>query len=145
MKVIFIKDLKKVSKRGEIKELKDGYATFLIKNGIAKVLNDTNLKELEKENQEQKNLDNLNRNNANNLKINMEKLNIKYKVKTGKDGKVFGSVSQKQIKEELLKNGYKIDKKQILIDYPLSSLGYHKVKIELYKDIYAELNIQLIS
>ena len=56
---------------------------------------------------------------------------------------MFGSISTKQIKEELDKLGYKIDKKKILIDTPISSIGHHFVKIELHKEVIAELEVIL--
>ena len=75
----------------------------------------------------------------------MEKENIEFKVKTGKDDKVFGSVSPKQIKEELEKKGYKIDKKQIEIKNSITTLGYHDVKINLYSDIYATIKVHVVK
>ena len=73
----------------------------------------------------------------------MSKTEIVFKVKTGAQDKVFGSVSTKQIKEELDKMNINIDKKQILIKDSLSSLGYHNVNIELYKDIIGVIKVKL--
>ena len=73
---------------------------------------------------------------------NLEKEIYKFKVKTGENDKVFGSVSIKQIKEKLDEK-YDISKNQIMLDNPLTSLGYHKVCINLYKDINAIINIEL--
>ena len=66
-----------------------------------------------------------------------------FKVKTGAQDKVFGSVSTKQIKEELENKKIVIDKKQIELDEGLSSLGYHDVKIDLYKDVIATVKVKL--
>lgn len=145
MKVIFIKDLKKVAKKGEIKEVKDGYAeNFLFKNKYAVSYTYKNIKTINEENKQKQNEEKDKEKQAIDLKNKLEKLNIKFKVKTGVQDKVFGSVSAKQIKEELEKKGYKIDKKAIITNQ-LQSLGYHKVEIELYKDIKAILNIELIK
>ena len=62
----------------------------------------------------------------------MEKLTYNFKVKTGKEDKVFGTVSTKQIEEELTKKGFKVDKKKISTDTNLSTLGFHKVKVEYF-------------
>lgn len=143
MEVIFIKDLKNQGKKGETKEVKDGYAkNFLIKNGYAVMKNETSLKELKRNLNNEKKLDEENRIKANKLKESLEKETYKFKVKTGTSDKVFGSVSIKQIKEKLDEK-YDISKNQIMLDSPLTSLGYHKVCINLYKDINAIINIEL--
>ena len=144
MKVIFIKDLKKQAKKGDIKEVKDGYAeNYLIKNGYAIQVTEKNMVQVKKENDMKKQEEQEKTVEAKKLKEELEKLTLVFKVKTGDRDKVFGSISAKQIKEELLKKGYKTDKKQIELTTQLQSLGYHKVSIILYKDIKAEIKVQL--
>lgn len=144
MKVIFIKDLRGQGKRGEIKEVKDGYAkNFLIKNGYASQLNESTLGKYNRECKEQQEFDEKQRKEAAVLKAKIEKLELVFSVKTGKDDRVFGSISQKQIKDALDEKGYNIDKKQIEFDHSISSLGYHDVKINLYKDIFVKIKIKL--
>lgn len=142
MQVIFIKDLKNQGKKGEIKEVKDGYAqNFLIKNGYAVKKNDVNMSILNRQKKEEKELDDYNRKMALDMKNKIEGEKISFVVKTGEGDKVFGSVSAKQIKDKLDK--YNISKNQIVIDSPLSSLGYHEVRIDLYKDIFAIVRVEL--
>lgn len=146
MQVIFIKDLKKQGKKGEIKTVKDGYAeNFLIKNGYAIPVNDKNLKALEREKKNEKDLDEKNTEEAKILKEKLEKETLEFKVRTGEGDKVFGSVSVKQIKDELSKKKYKIDKNQIIIDSPISSLGFHYITIELYQKITAKVKVHVIK
>ena len=146
MKVIFIKDLKKQAKKGEIKEVKDGYANnFLIKNGYAVQVTEKNMETVKKENEAKKQEEKILTEEANKLKKELEKLTLVFKVKTGDKDKVFGSISPKQIKEELVKKGYKIDKKQIELNTSLQSLGFHKITITLYKEIKAECKVQLVK
>lgn len=146
MQVIFVQDVRKQGKKGEIKTVADGYAkNFLIKNGYAIPVNEKNINNLEHEKAREKKLDKENREEATKEKQKMEKENIEFKVKTGKDDKVFGSVSPKQIKEELEKKGYKIDKKQIEIKNSITTLGYHDVKINLYSDIYATIKVHVVK
>lgn len=146
MKVIFIKDLKKQAKKGEIKEVKDGYANnFLIKNGYAVQVNTKNMENVKKENEAKKHEEQLLIDSAIKIKKELEKLTLVFKVKTGDKDRVFGSISPKQIKEELLKKGYKIDKTQIELGTSLQSLGFHKVTITLYKEVKAELKVQLVK
>ena len=78
-------------------------------------------------------------------KAKLEKLVLTFKVKTGESDRVFGSVSQKQIKEELKNNGYNIDKNQIKLQDSLSSLGFHKIEIELYKEVSAIVKVHLVK
>ena len=145
MKVIFIKDLKGQGKKGEIKEVKDGYGTFLIKNKIANIANESNLKHYNTLKSKQELEENLYIKECEKLKEQLEKLKINIKVKVGEQDRVFGSVSTKQIVTELKKIDYSIDKNKIKLDHPLSSLGTHIVNIELHKNVTANLKINLIK
>ena len=142
MKIILIDNVKGTGKKDEVKEVKDGYGSFLIKNKKAvlystksnEVLN-TQIKD-RNDKEEQLILE------CANIKNKLEKATLEFLVKTGNDGKVFGSISSKQISEELKKKGYNIDKK--LIDREnLNTLGSHTVTINLHKKVVAHLNVVL--
>ncbi len=146
MKVIFIKDLKGQGKKGEVKEVKDGYGmNFLIKNGYAIKATDGSLTRLQKENEENALEENLLIKEKEAEKNQLQKEKIEFFVKTGKDGRIFGTITTKQIKEKLNDLGYKIDKKLIFMDHTIDSLGVHVVKIELHKKVVAEVKIQVSS
>ena len=146
MKVIFIKDLKGQGKKGDIKEVKDGYGNnFLIKNGYAIQATEGNLKHYNTEKEKEKLNENLKIKDCESLKKELEKLTIKIKVKVGTQDRVFGSVSTKQIVQELKKQGFNIDKKQVVLDNPLSCLGFHNVKLELHKKVEAFVKVELVK
>ena len=146
MKVIFLKDLKGQGKKDEIKEVKDGYAeNFLIKNGYA-IKYTSRSKEIldnqiENRNENEKKLIE----ECNKIKKELEKKEYVFKVKTGAQDKVFGSISSKAISDKLAKDGYKVDKKKIIITESISSLGTHVVKVELHPKVIVELKIKLVK
>ena len=145
MKVIFIKDLKKQGKVNEIKEVSDGYATnFLIKNGYAVKYTKTSSAILDKNIEDKRKEDEQNKKEAEIIKNKIEKINLEFKVQSN-NGKVFGSISSKQIVEELNKKNIKIDKKMISLDSAINTLGSHIIDINLYKTVVAKLNIKLIE
>lgn len=145
MQVIFIKDLKGQGKKGEIKTVKDGYAdNFLIKKGYAIKKTTDNLSNLERQKKKDQELDEIKKEEAIKIKEKLEKENIKFYLKAGEKDKVFGSVSAKQIKEELDKK-YNINKNQIILEKPISTLGFSIIEINLYKDISAKIKVEIIK
>ena len=140
MQVIFLKDLQGQGKKGEIKEVSDGYAiNFLIKKGYALKKTEGSLKKLNESIKESNLKDEENRKVALKLKEKLENVTIDILVKE-KNGRMFGSVSTKTIKEELDKLGYKFDKKQIETE-SINTLGVHLVTINLYKDIKGTIKV----
>lgn len=143
MRVILIEDVKKQGRKGDVLTVKDGYGTYLINNHKAVLETKTSKKVLETENLKKhlEEQDQIKLNSS--LKKALEKLTLIFKVKTGKEGQVFGSISTKQISTELKKQGYDVDKRKIKIDVPVNTLGTTIVTVELYKDIEANLKINL--
>ena len=136
MEVIFIKDLKNQGKKGQIKKVKDGYAeNFLIKNGYAVKKTKENLSKLNHEQAKKAKEDAENKKQAEELRKKLSKVILEFKVKTGEGDRVFGSISIKQIKDELSKQGFKIEKSQIEIPNTIQSLGFHNININLYPGI----------
>lgn len=145
MKIILLKDVKKQGKKGEIIEVKEGYGNFLIKNKEAVLATTTGVNRLNEEKKQKADLEAQLIKECEKVKKQLENITLTFKVKTGTCDKVFGSISPKQIEEELKAKNFNINKKQIKINNPISSLGYHNVDIELHKKVIANLKIQLVK
>ena len=146
MKVILLKDVKSQGRKDDIINVSDGYANnYLIKNKLAVAYTETSKKILDKKIQIRNDEEAKIVANLTEIKNKLNDKIIEFKVKTGKDDRVFGTVSSKQISDKINELGYDIDKKCILIDTPLSSLGTYKVKIKLHKKVEFNINIKLIK
>ena len=143
MKIILIRDVKKQGKSGDILDVKDGYGTFLINKGDAVLATSNSRDRLDRENKEKELKENNLIKECEELKKKLENLKINFKVKTGEQDRVFGSISAKQIVEELKSKGYNIDKKQVKISNTIATLGFHNVDIELHKKVIATIKIEL--
>jgi len=145
MKVILLEDVKKLGKKGEIVEVSTGYATnFLFKKKLGveatnKHLNDLKLqKESEKRRQEEI------LEEAKKLAKEIENKQITISIKAGEEGKLFGSVSTKEIVKEVKKQlGIEVDKKKIQLDEPIKTLGNHIIQIKLHPTVMAKLTVKV--
>lgn len=146
MKVILLSDVKGKGKKDSVINVSDGYANnYLIKNNLAVPFTKRSSEILTEElDERQKNEDAL----VDSLNIIKNKLNdktITFKVKTGAQDKVFGTVSSKQIADKLKDMGFNIDKKCIKIDGSISSLGVTQVNVELHKKVKFKINVELVK
>ncbi len=146
MKVILKEDVKKVGKRGDIVEVSDGYGrNFLIARGLAVPESKKSL-EILGEQKAQEAADEAKRvEEAKEIAAKMEKMMLTFTVKAGESGRVFGSVSTKQITESLNKQGIKIDKRKILDTNPIQTLGITNVRIELHKNVIGTIRVKLVG
>lgn len=147
MKVILLSDVNKVGKKNQIVEVSDGYArNFLIKNKLAVEATKKSLEILDQQKVEQKLLEQEMKCQAEEVAKKLENIILKFQVKVGVGGKVFGAVSTKQIVDELQKrHGIKVDKRKFIDTDSVGSLGVTKLRIELFKEVIGEVSVQLIE
>ena len=146
MKVILKQDVKKVGKKGQIVEVSDGYArNFLIARGLAVAETKKSLEILGEEKKIEAAEEKKREEAAKATAETLEGMTLDFHVRSGVEGKVFGSVSTKQIAQELMKKGITIDKKKVLDTAPIQSLGVTKVRVELHKNVIGTIKVRLIG
>ena len=145
MKVILLKDVKKKRKKGEIINVKDGYGTYLINNKLAVLETKGSKKVLDEQNKAAAEEAERVLHECREIKGKLENMTLEFKVKTGKGDQVFGTISTKQIVDELKKRGIEIDKRKIRLGVPVNSLGVTEVTVLLHKEVEAKLKIRLVK
>lgn len=145
MKVIFLKDVKGKGKKGEVKNVADGYArNFLIKQGLAVEATPGNLKQLENQKKKAAELAQQELEEAKQLKEQLENIKVELSAKAGEGGRLFGSITNKQIASELKKtHNITIDRRKILLDDAIRSLGVTKVEVKLHPEVTATLAVHV--
>lgn len=145
MKVILLQDVKKVGKKGETIEVSDGYAAnFLIPKRLAVKVSEKSVQILEKQNEDARIAYENAKNDALKLKEQLSGVTVEFTLKTGANGKVFGSISFKQIEEQLkAKHGLVIDKRKFITKGPVDSLGVTKLEIELFKGVVGIVTVHV--
>ncbi len=145
MKVILLADVKNYGKKGDVVEVNDGYArNFLFPKKFAVDANKHTLNKLEELKEHEKQEDLKKQDEAKQLAKDLEKKVVEFELSVGKEGKVFGSISTKQVAERLrLQYKIDIDKRKIKDSSPLSTLGLNRVKVDLYKGIIGEIVVRI--
>ena len=146
MKVVFLEDVKGKGKKGEVKDVADGYANFLIKNRKAEEANAATISALkgQKKAEEKKQAEELAA--AQELKglLENDESIIKLSAKIGEDGRLFGSITTKQVAEALQKqHNVKLDKRKIELENPIRALGFTKMPVKIHPEVTAMLTVQV--
>lgn len=145
MKVVLLKDLKGKGKKGDVINTSDGYAlNFLIPQGIAKAGTSSNLNEANQAKEAKMYHDEQNRLKAIELKKVIENATVNIQVKCGANGKVFGSVTNKEIADELEKLNIDVDKKKIETE-ALKATGLYTIKVRLHPTVVASLKVNILG
>ena len=143
MKVILLKDEKKIGKKGDAREVSDGYArNYLIPKGIAVEATSSNLRELEKQKMLEAQKRATDQESANILKEKLEKVEVILSTKSGEGGKTFGSITSKDISDTLKEQfGIEIDKKKIVMDHTIKQVGTYSLPVKLFQEITGQLKV----
>ncbi|MBS4536968.1 50S ribosomal protein L9 [Clostridium sp. D2Q-11] len=147
MKVILLDNVKGLGKKGDLVKAKDGYVrNFLFPKGLAKEATEGNVKQLKEQKKAKKIKKDEERKEAEKLAEKIAELTVKIKSKSGEGGRLFGSVTTKEIATALQKqHGIKIDKRKMILDNNIKSLGTTIVKVKVYPDITADLKVHVVE
>lgn len=145
MKVIFQKDVKGKGKKGEVKNVSDGYArNYLLKNNLAIEATHGNMKALEAKQSKEQQLEQEEVDEAKRLKEKLANMEVELKAKSGDNGRLFGSITSKQIAEELKKtHNIKMDKRKIELDNPIRALGYTNVPVKIHPEVTGTIKVHV--
>nr|WP_249306052.1 50S ribosomal protein L9 [Lederbergia citrea] len=140
-----MKDVKGRGKKGEVKNVADGYAhNYLIKQGLAIEATPGNIKSLDNQKKKEQQVANEELEEAVKLKETIEALTVELKAKSGEGGRLFGSITNKQIADELKKtHNIKIDRRKIGLDDAIRSLGVTKVPVKLHQEVTATVDVHV--
>lgn len=147
MKVILLKDVKALGKKGDIVEVSEGYGrNFIIPSQTGVIADNKNLNTLKLQKQNEEKIAQEKLEEAQALKEKIERVKLTLKVKSGSDGRTFGSVSTKEVQEALkAQAGIEVDKKKFSVDVPMKNLGGYDVNVRLHKDVTAVLHVSVVS
>lgn len=145
MKVILNQDIKALGKKGSIVDVNKGYAkNYLLPQGLAKEANNANLNTVKLQNQHKEKLEQEQYEKALELKNKIDNAEVLIEVKMGKDGKLFGSVSNKEIAQAIKEQlNLEVDKKKIVLNQTIKNMSISKVKIKLHAKVQAELTVRV--
>jgi large subunit ribosomal protein L9 len=144
MKVIFLQDVKGKGKKGEVKNVSEGYArNFLFPKNLASEATAGAMATLQGQQKSEEKKQQAQLEEAEALKAKLDSITITIKTKTGEGGRVFGSVTSKQIADGLKEQGIKIDKRKIDLADPIKSLGYTNVPIKVHSQVTATVKVHV--
>jgi large subunit ribosomal protein L9 len=145
MKVIFTQDVKGKGKKGEVKEVAEGYArNYLLKNNLAQEATNASLSALKAQKNKEKKLEQEELDEAKQLKETLANLTVELTAKAGEGGRLFGSITSKQIADELKKkHKIKIDKRKIELEQPIRTLGFSNVPVKLHQDVLGTIKVHI--
>lgn len=144
MKVILTKDMDNLGKAGALVEVKTGYGrNYLLPRQLAVLATAKNIRQLEHQKSGILARAAKEKQNMSALAQKLSSLEVKFTRKTGAENKLFGSVTSKDIHEQLGSMGYQVERKQIHLPEPLKEVGTHEVEVKLHSDVAAKLKVTI--
>lgn len=145
MKVILLKDVKNVGKKDQIVEVSQGYgANYLIRNGLAIMYTVGSKNTLDNQIKAREDEDKRRKEEAQVIAEKLKDITLEFYATPSKDGRMCGTISPKQIIEELNKlHSIELDKRKFVDKYPVNAFGYTRLKIEIYKGVTGTINVHV--
>ena len=144
MKVILTKDVKAQGKKGDVINVSDGYANnFLFKNGLAVPANQANVNTNNKQKEAEAKRIAEETAAAKADAEKMKTMELVFNIEVGANGKAFGSISGKEIAEELSKKGIVVDKKAVVLNSAIKMIGVYDVEVKLYKGVSGKVKVNV--
>jgi len=146
MKVILTKDLDNLGKAGSLVEVKTGYGrNYLLPRQLAVLATAKNIRQLDHQKAGILARASKEKQNMTQMAQKLSAIEVKFTRKTGAENKLFGSVTSKDIHEQLVAQGYEVDRKQIHLPEPLKEVGTHEVPVKLHSEVTAKLKVTIAS
>lgn len=145
MKVILVKDVPKLGKKGELHEVSDGYGrNFLLVRGLAIVASEGKIRSIDKERADHAAHEARELQQARELAERLQKVPVRVLARSGEGGRLFGSITSADLAEALkAQHGLEVDRRTIKLDNPLKSLGEHHISLKLHPKVKAEITVRV--
>lgn len=145
-RVILRTDVDNLGQAGDLVEVKPGFArNFLIPQGLAYAATEGNVRRLEQERRQARVSEARRAERAEDLAAAIEGVSVSFNVRAGEEGKLFGSVTNADIADELAKEGVMIDRRDILLEEPIKELGVFRVPVHVHGDVRPELTVWVVA
>ena len=146
MKVVLLKDVKGTGKKGDVVNVADGFGkNFLLKNGFAKAADSSAINENTLQKQAKAFHAEEERKAAVSLAERLKGVTLTVPVKCGENGKIFGAVTSKEISDRLKEQGFEVDKKHIVVEKPIKTVGKESITLKLHQTVSIKLDVEIVS
>ena len=144
MKIILLESVRGLGDPGDIINVKSGYArNYLIPKDMAVYATKANISKIEYQVEKSKEIEAQKVEKLKEVAIKLDKLTLKFELKAGEEDKLFGSVTNQMIIDNLLEQGYNIEKKDIAIPEPIKTLGNHYINVYLHKEVESRIKVKV--
>lgn len=146
MNIILTKDVENLGSAGDVVKVKDGYArNYLIPQGFGITANEKNVKEMEFNRKMIQNKIDSEYNGANTLAEKLSAVDISISKKVGEEGKLFGSVTNREIADAVNEKGFSIDSRDIIIDSPIKKSGVYEIEVKLFREVKGQIKLWVVA